>query len=135
MKRVPIVAVLIAVAVLGGAYGWQHQDAVPSGPPDQPRTFTGTGMSKTASFHLRGGSYRVQWEASPTSAPVPGADPSCFHAILLDHANGGSVAQQLAVLTVRTPGQQGESAAHVPAGDYALTLQSNCTWRVTVSPQ
>jgi hypothetical protein len=134
MNRVSIVAVLIAV-VLGGAYWWQHQAAVLSGPPDQPRTFTGTGMSKTASFHLRGGSYRVQWEASPTSAPAPGAEPSCFHAILLDHANGGGLAQQLVLLTVRTPGQQGESAAHVSAGEYALTLQSNCTWRVTLSPQ
>lgn len=124
------VAVLLGAAAWGGSLQTQARPVVPAGPPDAPRTFQGTGTLKTEAFHLRGGSYRVQWEAA-----VPASDSECPYAVALANAATGAQRDVLVMVRPKAPAQRGSSAAHgIPAGDYYLNVASSCAWSVTLAP-
>lgn len=95
---------------------------------EQPLSFSGTSGTQTRPFILTGGSYEMQWEASPgaRSVAICGVD-------LFDVPSGRA---ELLVNTLLDVDKSGRTSLYnVSAGQHYFKITDCGTWSVTIAPQ
>jgi hypothetical protein len=95
-------------------------------------TITGTGISKSAPFHLNGGTYEVTWKATPSSSV------GCYHGASLGAVDPSAfVFETLAneLLDSAAPKTGSTFIYNLPSGDYYVNASSGCSWSFTFTPK
>lgn len=120
--------------VLLGLLGSEQYRAKYQTPPVQdPFTITGQGTMKTSLFTLNGGTYKVNWQATPTgSSSVVG----CFHGANLvpeTASFGQNLGSGQVAANATTTGET--FAYNVKPGRYYIDATSGCQWSITLTNQ
>jgi hypothetical protein len=98
----------------------------------EPVTVTGSGIEKSAPFHLEAGTYEVTWTATPPN------DQGCYHG-----ANLGAVDPDQVIFEPLANELLDSSAAktgstfiyNLDAGDYYVDASSGCEWSFIFTQQ
>jgi hypothetical protein len=97
-------------------------------PAEAPVTVEGEGMQKSLPFRLAGGSYQLDWEATPM---LSGGEGGCFIGTSL-HSTDGRYRGQAVSAMAKGERDTGSAAIYnVPSGTFYLDSSSGCKWRIT----
>jgi hypothetical protein len=118
---------LISLVVFGAFVGALASGISGLGSTGSQR-FEGTGNEKSSPFALTG-SVDVEWKAAPVGSA------SCRHRSVLSRADR-PIASEVIVDQAITSEQTGiYTAVGLPAADYVLDVESDCTWSFRFSPK
>lgn len=103
----------------------------PSVAAQQPITIKGKGISKSAPFHLAGGSYAVTWTAKASDSV------GCYHGASLARADGTYMFEVLAneIISDAKPHTGSTNVYNVDDAQYYIDGSSGCTWSFTFTLQ
>ncbi len=101
---------------------------------EEPVKLDGERAQNTRPFDLRGGTYRVEWEAKLPKAE----ERSCRGTMVLHRTEGRRMVDILYSVMLRRDGDRsasGETMLYsVASGQHYLDAIGECEWRVTISP-
>jgi len=106
--------------------------SAPAGVHQEPVTVTGTGIQKSAPFHLEAGTYLVTWTATPSNAQ------GCYHGASLQSTNPDTPIFELLANELLDSGapKSGQTFIYnLDAGDYYVDASSGCAWSFTFTQQ
>jgi hypothetical protein len=118
--------------VLLGLLGSEQYRAKYQTPPVQdPFTMADQGTKNTAVFTLAGGTYKVNWEATPV-----GPSGSCFHGARLVPESGSSGENLGSGTPAAGAPLTGETFIYkLRPGRYYIDATSSCRWSITLTNQ
>lgn len=140
LMLIPIALLILVVIALNshpatsqqGASTAESADASVAGVHQEPVTVSGTGIEKSAPFHLEAGNYLVTWTATPSS------DQGCYHGATLSAVDPNApVFEMLAneLLKDATPKSGQTRIYNLRSGDYYINGTSGCAWSFTFTQQ
>jgi len=127
-----LVALVAACEAPGASPAASVAASVPVGGQQEPVTVTGSGIQKSAPFHLEAGTYEVIWTATPSN------DQGCYHggslgAVDPDQFIFETLANELLDSAAAKTGST--FIYNLDAGDYFVDASSGCAWSFTFSQQ
>jgi hypothetical protein len=123
-----LLAVLLLVACSTSGAG--SSSGTGGGNGGRSVTISGTGIQKSAPFHLTG-SYSVSWSAQAAT------DIGCAHAAFLARTDGTSTLEMLVnqMISDAQPHSGSTNVYNLADAQYYINGTSGCTWSFTFTPQ